>query len=431
MEASVIHLGLAGLGTVGCGLVRIIEENSDWIARRLGKRLVVKTILVRDPAKPRPISPSPHTRLTTDPQELLTDANIDIVVELAGGIDFPRWLIREALLHGKSVVTANKALLAEHGPELFELAASRGLGLYYEASVAGGIPVIQTLKESLAGNRIKNITGILNGTANFILSEMTQHGEDFATALAKAQDRGYAEADPTLDVEGWDAAHKLVILIRLATGQDVPLSLLVVEGIRGLEAQDIALAREFGYRIKLVAQMRDKSGRLQAGVYPALLPEDHILAKVDGPFNAILLEGNAVGPIMLYGQGAGDLPTGSAVLADILALARSGCSPNNTGFLESRLPQAQVLTPALTIFRHYFRFTVVDKPGVVAAIAGAMGEANISIAQMVQRGANPDSSVPIVFFTHNAQMRDVERALATIASFSFVLDRPVHYRILA
>jgi homoserine dehydrogenase len=431
VEPSVIHLGLAGLGTVGSGLVRIIEENGDWIARRLGRRLQVKTILVRNMDKPRPITPSPSTRLTTNPADLYTDPDIDIVVELTGGIDFPRHLITEALRHGKSVVTANKALLAEHGPELFELAASQGLGLYYEASVAGGIPVIQTLKESLAGNRIKDITGILNGTANFILSEMTQHGEDFATALGKAQEKGYAEADPTLDVDGWDAAHKLVILIRLATGQDVPLPALVVQGIREVTAQDIALAREFGYRVKLVAQMRDKSGRIQAGVYPALLPENHILAKVDGPFNAILLEGNAVGPIMLYGQGAGDLPTGSAVLADILALARSGSCPNNTGFLETRLPQAQILAPELTVFRHYFRFTVMDKPGVVAAIAGVMGESNISIAQMVQRGANPDSSVPIVFFTHSAQMRDVERALSTIASFSFVMDKPVHYRILA
>jgi homoserine dehydrogenase len=430
VESSVIHLGLAGLGTVGSGLVRIIEENGEWIERRLGKRLAVKTILVRDPEKPRSITPSPDTRLTTTPHDLIADPDISIVVELAGGIDFPRWLITEALTHGKSVVTANKALLAEHGPELFELAAQRGLGLYYEASVAGGIPVIQTLKESLAGNRIKNLTGILNGTANFILTEMTQYGEDFATALAKAQTQGFAEADPSLDVDGWDAAHKLVILIRLATGQDVPLPKLLVEGIRKLEPLDIALAHEFGYRIKLVAQMRDKSGRIQAGVYPALLPQEHILAKVDGPFNAILLEGNAVGPIMLYGQGAGDLPTGSAVLADILALARSGSHPNNTGFLEARLPQAQVLAPELTVFRHYFRFTVVDKPGVVAAIAGVMGEANISIAQMVQRQRNANSSVPIVFFTHSAPMRDIQRAMDTIASFSFVVEKPIHYRII-
>lgn len=430
MKDSVIHLGLAGLGTVGSGLVKIIQENGDWIERRLGKTLKVKTIMVRNLDKPRNVAPSPDTTFTTNIDDIIGDPEIDIVVELAGGIDFPRRLITRALESGKSVVTANKALLAEHGPELFELAASRNLGLYYEASVAGGIPIIQTLKESLAGNRIKAMTGILNGTANFIMSEMSEKGEDFATVLAKAQAKGYAEADPTLDVEGIDAAHKLVILIRLAYGLDFPLSRLTVEGISKVEQFDITLAKEFGYRLKLLAQVREKSGLLHAGVYPALLRQDHILAKVDGPFNSILLEGNAVGPVMLYGQGAGDLPTGSAVLADILALARTNCVPNNTGFLEARLPQAQILAPELTVFRHYFRFTVVDRPGVMASIAGVMGEYNISIAQVVQRQYAPDAGVPIVFISHSAQMQNVNAAMDTIKKFSFVLDPPVHYRII-
>ena len=430
MKDSVIHLGLAGLGTVGSGLVKIIQENNDWIVRRLGKTLKVKTIMVRDLDKPRNVVPSPETTFTTSIDDLIGDPEIDIIVELAGGIDFPRKLITQALSHGKSVVTANKALLAQHGPELFELAASKNLGLYYEASVAGGIPIIQTLKESLAGNRIKAMTGILNGTANFIMSEMSEKGEDFATVLAKAQAKGYAEADPTLDIEGIDAAHKLVILIRLAYGLDFPMSKLTVEGISKVEQFDIILAKEFGYRLKLLAQVREKSGLLHAGVYPALLRQDHILAKVDGPFNSILLEGNAVGPVMLYGQGAGDLPTGSAVLADILALARTNCVPNNTGFLEARLPQAQILAPELTVFRHYFRFTVVDRPGVMASIAGVMGEYNISIAQVVQRQYAPNDGVPIVFISHSAQMQNVTAALDTIKKFSFVLDPPVHYRII-
>jgi homoserine dehydrogenase len=430
LKDSVINLGLAGLGTVGSGLVKIIQENSDWIERRLGKTLKVKTIMVRDMDKPRNVAPSPDTTFTTSLDDIIGDPEIDIVVELAGGIEFPRTLITRALNSGKSVVTANKALLAEYGPELFELAAARNLGLYYEASVAGGIPIIQTLKESLAGNRIKAMTGILNGTANFIMSEMSEKGEDFATVLAKAQDKGYAEADPTLDVEGIDAAHKLVILIRLAYGLDFPMSKLTVEGISKVEQFDISLAKEFGYRLKLLAQVREKSGLLHAGVYPALLRQDHILAKVDGPFNSILLEGNAVGPVMLYGQGAGDLPTGSAVLADILALARTNCVPNNTGFLESRLPLAPILTPELTVFRHYFRFTVVDRPGVMASIAGVMGEYNISIAQVVQRQYAPDAGVPIVFISHSAQMQNVSAALETIKKFSFVLDPPVHYRII-
>ncbi|MDY0226979.1 MAG: homoserine dehydrogenase [Desulfomicrobium apsheronum] len=430
MKDSVIHLGLAGLGTVGSGLIKIIQENNDWIERRLGKTLTVKTIMVRDLDKSRNVIPSPDTTFTTSMDDLINDPEIDIIVELAGGIEFPRTLITRALGSGKSVVTANKALLAEHGPELFELAASKNLGLYYEASVAGGIPIIQTLKESLAGNRIKALTGILNGTANFIMSEMSEKGEDFATVLGKAQAKGYAEADPTLDVEGIDAAHKLVILIRLAYGQDYPMSKLTVEGISKVEQFDIILAKEFGYRLKLLAQVRDKSGMLHAGVYPALLRQDHILAKVDGPFNSILLEGNAVGPVMLYGQGAGDLPTGSAVLADILALARTNCVPNNTGFLETRLPQAQILAPELTVFRHYFRFTVVDRPGVMASIAGVMGEYNISIAQVVQRQYAPNDGVPIVFISHSAQMQNVTAALDTIKKFSFVLDPPVHYRII-
>ena len=430
MKDSVIHLGLAGLGTVGSGLVKIIQENNDWIERRLGKTLKVKTIMVRDLDKPRNVVPSPDTTFTTSIDDLIADPEIDIIVELAGGIDFPRTLITRALHSGKSVVTANKALLAQHGPELFELAASKSLGLYYEASVAGGIPIIQTLKESLAGNRIKALTGILNGTANFIMSEMTEKGENFAAVLAKAQAKGYAEADPTLDIEGIDAAHKLVILIRLAYGQDFPMNRLTVEGIAKVEQFDIVLAKEFGYRLKLLAQVREKSGLLHAGVYPALLRQDHILAKVDGPFNSILLEGNAVGPVMLYGQGAGDLPTGSAVLADILALARTDSVPNNTGFLEARLPLAQILAPELTVFRHYFRFTVVDRPGVMASIAGVMGEYNISIAQVVQRQYAPNDGVPIVFISHSAQMQNVTAALDTIKKFSFVLDPPVHYRII-
>ncbi len=430
LKDSIIHLGLAGLGTVGSGLVKIIQENNAWIERRLGKTLNVKTIMVRDLDKPRNVAPSPGTAFTTSMDDLVNDPEIDIIVELAGGIEFPRKLITQALNHGKSVVTANKALLAEHGPELFELAASKNLGLYYEASVAGGIPIIQTLKESLAGNRIKALTGILNGTANFIMSEMSEKDEDFTTVLAKAQAKGYAEADPTLDVEGIDAAHKLVILIRLAYGLDFPLSKLVVEGISKVDRFDIALAKEFGYRLKLLAQVREKSGLLHAGVYPALLRQDHILAKVDGPFNSILLEGNAVGPVMLYGQGAGDLPTGSAVLADILALSRTNCVPNNTGFLEARLPMAQILAPELTVFRHYFRFTVVDRPGVMASIAGVMGEYNISIAQVVQRECAPNAGVPIVFISHSAQMQNVSAALDTIKKFTFVLDPPVHYRII-
>ncbi len=430
MDKQTINLALAGFGTVGSGLARIIEENREWIARRIGKKLVIKHILVRDKNKVRPFVPGPEAKFTTEAEDLLNDPHTDIVVELMGGTRAARNLITRALESGKHVVTANKALLAEEGSELFDLAEQKGRALYYEASVAGGIPIVQTLRDSLAGNRIKSLTGILNGTANYILSEMTTTGEEFSTALEKAKEKGYAEADPTLDIEGTDAGHKLAILIRLAHGQNYPFKSLPVQGISAVSPVDIELAKEFGYILKLLAQVKEKSGKLQAGVHPVFLPQDHILAKVDGPFNSILLNGNAVGPIMLYGQGAGDLPTGSAVLADILALARDERNPNNTGFLENPLPQADILDPELTVSGHYFRFTVQDRPGVLSALSGVLGENNISIAQAVQRQDNGEKSVPVVFFTHQALMRDVSRALAEISSFDFINAPTVHYRII-
>ncbi|MBS3778787.1 MAG: homoserine dehydrogenase [Desulfovermiculus sp.] len=430
MNLETIRIGLAGLGTVGTGLVQILENNRTWINKRLGKDLIIKNILVSDLQKKRPILPDAHTTLTDRTQDLIDDPELDIIVELIGGLDTAYNLIKNSLLAGKSVVTANKALLAERGPELFELAAQRDLGLYYEASVAGGIPIVQTLKESLAGNRIKSLTGILNGTANFILSEMTQKNLAYEQALALAQDKGYAEADPALDVDGLDAAHKLTVLIRLAYGQDYPLHDLPVYGIRGVDQYDILRAGDFGYVLKLIAQVKEKSGSLQAGVFPALVRNDHMLAKVDGPFNAILLEGNAVGPIMLYGQGAGDLPTGSAVLADIMTLVNRKSFYNNTGFLEISLPKASILPPELTAAKHYFRFTVQDRPGVLSVLSGIMGEQNISIAQVVQKQEANGKTVPVVFLTHTAQLKDVNSAMNEISKLDFIKAPTVHYRLL-
>ncbi|WP_045212844.1 homoserine dehydrogenase [Desulfonatronovibrio magnus] len=430
MDKDVINLALAGFGTVGTGLARIIQENNEWIERRIGKKLVITKVLVRDTSKVRSFIPGPETRFTDNLDDILEDQETDILVELMGGTEIPRKLIEAGLKSGKHVVTANKALLAEYGNELFALAHDQNQGLYYEASVAGGIPIVQTLKDSLAGNKIKSITGILNGTANFILSEMTARGHDFSEALKAAQDLGYAEADPALDIEGMDAAHKLVILIRLAHGADYPLKILPVQGVSKVQATDISLAGEFGYVLKLIAQVREKSGHLQAGVFPALLPKNHILAKVDGPFNSILLEGNAVGPIMLYGQGAGDLPTGSAVLADIMALAISHAQINNTGFRERTLPSARIVEPDLGVSEHYFRMTALDKPGVLSAVTGVLGEHNISIAQAVQKPGPQGKNVPIVFLTHRAQLKAINSALKVIDEFDFITAPTVHYRIL-
>jgi homoserine dehydrogenase len=421
---------LAGFGTVGSGLIHILENNKDWITKRLGMDLHVKTILVRDLQKSRSSIPDAQTRFTDHAEDLINDPELDIIVELIGGHDDAYHLIKNSLLAGKSVVTANKALLAERGPELFELAASKDLGLYYEASVAGGIPIVQTLKESLAGNRIKSLTGILNGTANFILSEMTRKHLGYEQALALARDKGYAEADPGLDVDGLDAAHKLTVLIRLAYGQDYPLCELPVRGIRNVDQYDILRAKDFGYVLKLIAQVKEKSGSLQAGVFPALVRTDHMLAKVDGPFNAIVLEGNAVGPIMLYGQGAGDLPTGSAVLADIMTLVNRKSFYNNTGFLDTTLPRAAIVPPELTSAKHYFRFTVQDRPGVLSILSGIMGEHNISIAQVVQKQEANGQTVPVVFLTHTAQLKDVSSAMNEISGLDFIKASTVHYRLL-
>jgi homoserine dehydrogenase len=425
-----VRIGLAGLGTVGSGLLIILGRNADWIRRRLGRTIQVAKVLVRDPAKPRAVALDPGTALITDPDALVNDPDIDIVVELMGGIEAAYSLIHKALSAGKHVVTANKALLAARGPELFALAAQKGLGLYYEASCAGAVPIVETLKQSLAGNRIRSIIGILNGTANYILSQMSDKGLPFAQALAQAQDKGYAEADPTLDIEGMDAAHKLVLLIRLAYGRNFPLGRLPVEGITRVTPDDIRFAGEFGYTIKLIGQVREIKGRLAAGVYPMLVHKHFLLASVQGAYNAVRVEGDASGPILLHGKGAGDLPTGSAVLSDILALARDGMRPNNTGFLEEALPEADILPSDDAVCPHYVHFTVKDQPGVMAAIAKSMGEHEVSIRQAVQKGEPEQGHVPIVFLTHEAPTRAVKAVLAETATMPSIKSTTVHFRVL-
>jgi homoserine dehydrogenase len=425
-----VYIGLAGFGTVGSGLAKILESNGDWIARRLAKRIAIKKVLVRDLNKARAASPGPEATFTADPAELINDPDISIVVELMGGVDAARSLITSALEKRKHVVTANKHLLAEHGPELFALAAKNGLGLFYEASVAGGIPTISTFREALAGDRISEVVGILNGTANYILSEMTVNGLNFNTALSQAQDLGYAESDPTLDIEGHDTAHKLVVLIRLAFGLDYPLSKLPVRGITGVTPQDITYAREFGYRIKLIAEAREVDGQIEAGVFPALVRYTYLLARVGGNYNAIRLTGNAVGPVMLHGQGAGDLPTGSAVLADIMALVRGPQEPDNTGFRNAPLAPAPILPPDQAVCMHYLRATVEDRTGVMASIAQAMADNGVSIAQAVQKGDSENGSVSVVFITHDASATAMSKVIADIDAMGFTVKPTVHYRIL-
>ncbi len=424
-----VKLAIAGFGTVGTGLARIIEENEDIILARSGKKFNITSVLVRDLKKQRDYLPGPNVKFTNNVDEFTSGSDADIVVELMGGITLALDIVKKALEAGKHVVTANKHLLAEHGIELFEIAKKNGVGLYYESSVAGGIPIIQSIKESLAANRIKSIVGILNGTANYILSEMSTNGLEFDTALAQATDLGYAEADPTFDIEGIDTAHKIVVLIRNAYGKDYPLADLPVEGITRVEGQDIRFARELGYRIKLIGQVRDVGGKLEAGVFPALVKYTLLLARVGGNYNAVRVEGNAVGPAFFHGQGAGSLPTGSAVLADIMALSSSK-TPDNTGFNNSPIEKAEILPPELASSEYYFRFTVADKAGVMAELSKAMAEHNISIAQAVQKGAPSGTNIPIVFTTHKACTKDVNAALKVIDKMPFISRETVSMRIL-
>ena len=431
----VIKLGLGGFGTVGTGLAKILDMNSERIAQRLGKRLVIKSILVRDLKKQRNYDPGPDVTFTDDPNKLVNDPDIDILVEMMGGLDTAKDLILKAFSAGKHVVTANKHLLAEHGLELFEAARDCSVGLMFEASCAGGIPIVQTLKENLAGDEITKMLGIMNGTANFILSEMTtKKGMDFHTALAEAQDLGYAEADPTFDIEGFDTAHKLCVLIRMAYGVDYPLKNIPIQGITSVTPMDIEFAREFGYRIKLLAHVMKVDGKLEASVHPALVPYTYLLARVGGNYNAVRLEGNAVGSIMLHGQGAGDLPTGSAVLSDIMNLVRKGidgCTkPDNTGFCNQSIEKANILPPEQSESKYYFRFTVADRTGVMAIITRSMADHGVSIAQAVQKGEAGAEGVPLVIITHETRAKDVDAMIEEIDAMDFSVEPCVKFRIL-
>jgi homoserine dehydrogenase len=381
--------------------------------------------------------------VVTDMDALVNNAETDLVVELIGGVDTAGDLIEAALKAGKHVVTANKALLAEKGGRLFSLAAEKCLHLGYEASVCGGIPVVQTLRESLAGNRLESLVGILNGTSNYILSEMTSRGLAFDTALKTAQELGYAEADPTLDIEGFDAAHKLALLIRLAWGVNYPYTALPVQGISGVKAVDILYAREFGYRIKLLGHARlvgeslAKGAGIEASVCPTLVHSTYLLARVGGAYNAVRIEGNAIGSVFLHGRGAGDLPTGSAVAADVLAVAREA-KPNNTGFAGTQPPAPARIIQADESHSHfYIRLKVSDRPGVLRDVAAVMTDNNISIAQVIQKdqapadnGDGPGPSVPLIVMTHEAPVAGVQKALETLAASSVVHETPVHYRVL-
>jgi len=437
-----LRVALAGLGTVGGGLVELLEKNAALVRRRTGRSIELRKVLVRDVNKPRAVALPEGCKLTADASELVEDPDIDVLVELMGGIDAPLALVTKALKNGRHVVTANKALLAVEGAELMRLAEKKNLILRYEASVAGAVPIIEALRGPLAGNRISSVLGILNGTSNYILSEMTTKGVDFDHALKQAQELGYAEANPTLDVDGQDAAHKLTLLIRLAFGVDYPFSALPVQGIRGMSPQDIAMARAFGYRVKLVAQVNrvnmDESDdgpiRLEAGVFPALVPQTYLLARVGGVYNAVRVNSESSGSLFFHGRGAGALPTASVVLGDLMAVAR-GEQPNNTGFASWNIPRAAIVPPEESVSKYYVRTMVPDAPGVLRDLAGCMAAEGISIAQVIQKRDMEDVEcgaevVPLVFMTHESSARAMQRALQHALDKGLLHSPAVYYRVL-
>lgn len=409
----VFRLGLLGLGTVGSGIYRILTDNAYDLAQRAGASIELKAVAVRDKNKKRLID-VPSELLVTDPNQVVTDPDIDIVVEVMGGIEGTKDLLLTALKNGKSVVTANKDLIAEHGEELFAVAKENGRDLLYEASVGGGIPIIRPLKQCLAGNRIQQVMGIVNGTTNFMLTRMSQTGVTFEEALKEAQDLGYAEADPTSDVKGYDAARKMAILASLAFNTRVTFSNVAVEGIDHISDRDIAYARDMGYTIKLLGVAEeDNSGEISVSVFPALVPNEHPLASVNGAYNAIFVRGDAIGEAMFLGLGAGQMPTASAVTGDIVEAVRNLLS-GASGTLLSLSYQDKKIKEAYEASRQfYLRLEVKDLPGVLGAIASVLGRHGVSIQSMLQKSADR-SAAEIVVITHAGKERALFDAISEL-----------------
>ena len=428
-----IHIGLIGFGTVGTGLVRILQQNAKLIEERLGLAIVLKRIADLDIAKDRGVKVNPAI-LTTQVAEVFDDPEISIVVELIGGLEPARTLILRAIEKGKHVVTANKALLAVHGIEIFAAAEEKGVEIGFEGSVGGGIPIIRSLKEGLVANQIKVIFGILNGTSNYILTEMSNHKQKFQEVLKKAQELGYAEADPTLDIEGIDTAHKLSILISLAYGQQVRMEDIYTEGISSINPMDIEYAKELGYTIKLLAIAKSDGGAVEARVHPTLLPADHLLATVGGPFNGIFVKGDAVGSTLFYGAGAGMMATGSAVVSDLVDIGRNIRSGVNRrvpllSYQRKYLREGEIKNIQDITSSYYLRFTVVDRPGVLARISGILGDVDISIASVIQKGRREEKAVPIYVVTHEAREKNMQKALQIIDRLPSVVDKTMLIRI--
>jgi homoserine dehydrogenase len=415
-----LSVALAGLGTVGAGVLTLLRQNADIVAARAGRPIAVTAVSARDRARDRGVSIA-GLRWYDDPVALAAEPSTDVVVELIGGSEGPaRALVQAAIEAGKPVVTANKALLAVHGAELAAAAERAGVPLAFEAAVAGGIPVIKALREGLAANRISRIAGILNGTCNYILTVMRERGREFSEVLADAQRLGYAEADPSFDIDGIDAAHKLSIL--------AALDAVHVEGIRAISALDIAFATELGYRIKLLGIAREMDGGVEARVHPCMVPLSSPIATVDGVFNAVVAEGDFVGRVMLEGRGAGAGPTASAVVADLIDIARGRLTPV-WGAASGALSDAPSRPMSTHVGAYYLRLMVVDRPGVIADVTAVLRDQGVSLESMLQRGRSPGEAVPVVLVTHETDETAMRAALARIDALDAVLEPPTMIRI--
>src|SRR5229473_8651124 len=428
-----VRIALLGCGTVGEGVVRLLRSNAAMFERKLGAPLELAGVADRS-LKPIPSLGLDAKLITRDSDKLIERDDVDIVAELFGGYEPARSLILKAIAAGKDVVTANKALLAEHGEEIFRAAGKAGLAVGFEASVGGGVPIMRTLREALAGDRQRAVYGIVNGTCNSILSMMTEGGSEFRDALAEAQREGLAEADPTLDIEGHDAAHKLCLLVTLAFGVLLKPAQVYTEGITRITQADITYARELGYAIKLLAIAKDDDGAIEARVHPTMIPMKHVLASIGGAYNAIYIQGDALGSTMYSGLGAGQMPSATAVMADILDIARHRLAAGSArthalGFPVALMKRASVKPMDDVVCEYYLRFMARDMPGVLGAIASVLGSHGLSIASVIQKGRGKLRTVPVIMRTHEAPERSLKRALAEIRRKKIVQAAPAFIRI--
>jgi homoserine dehydrogenase len=429
-----VKIGILGLGTVGCGAVTVLHRNAVEITRRAGRDIKIVQASARDVSKPRSCE-TKGIALTADPMEVVRNPEIDVVVELIGGYELARELVLEAIQNGKHVVTANKALIAVHGNEIFKAAQDKGVMVAFEAAVAGGIPIIKAIREGLAGNRIEWLAGIINGTGNFILTEMRDKGRDFDDVLKEAQALGYAEADPTFDVEGIDAAHKLTILAAIAFGIPLQFDRAFTEGITKITREDVMYAEQLGYRIKHLGIARRTDKGVELRVHPTLIPERRLIANVDGVMNAVLVKGDAVGPTLYYGAGAGAEPTASAVVADIVDVVRTlTTDPNNRvphlAFQADALSDLPILDIGQTEPAYYLRMQASDKPGVLADVTRILGDLDISIEAIIQKEpAEGEQEVPIIMLTHRVAEQNMNQAIDKLEALDSISGKVTRIRL--